>query len=141
LPYFPEFGPLLTVPDQRLAKTLRLVLPPVLAGVVLFGLSFVGAERVLASRTQPGSRDVDLFAAIVAKVVAGLPYYSVLAEELPARGYPIRPMFVWRLPTLSWLLAGIPPAVAQGLLWIIGALAIWSWAKVLRLRWAPQCSC
>jgi hypothetical protein len=105
-----------------------------LAGLVLFGLAFIGRDRVLELRTSPGSRDNDLFAAVAARVAAGEPYYTVMADELPARGYPVRPVFAWRLPTLSWLLAGLPLGVAQVLLWAIGALTIWAWARVLRLR-------
>ncbi|MCC7044989.1 MAG: hypothetical protein IT183_14080 [Acidobacteria bacterium] len=110
------------------------MLPAVMAGVILFGLAFIGTARALVPDTPPDVRDVDLYAAVAARVDAGESYYAVVAEEMPTRGYAVRPVFHWRLPTLAWLLAGLPLPVAHGLLWAIGALTIGVWARVLRLR-------
>jgi hypothetical protein len=108
---------------------------PTLAALTLFGLAFVGVDPVLRERTKPGSRDVDLYAAIASRVAGGESYYDVVAEEQPARGYPVRPVFTWRPPTLAWLLAALRSrAAAHLLLWIVGALSVWGWARVLRLR-------
>ena len=87
----------------------------------------------LPPASEGGSSDLQMYSAVTARVAAGENYYRVLAEELPNRGYAIRPVFNWRLPTLTWLNA-IPPTRVWGravlgllggattILWI---LAIW----------------
>lgn len=104
-------------------------------GALLFAASFVGADSANRSGPRPDIKDPDLYAAVVARVAAGENYYAALREELPARGYAVRPLFHWRLPTLAWLLAAVPSTWAAACLWTIGALAIVAWAPILRPRW------
>ncbi len=82
--------------------------------------------------------DLVMYRAIATRVAAGEPYYPVLAQELPARGYAIRPLFNWRLPTLVWINA-LPPAHAWGriLLAVTGLSVIVLWLMVVR-RSAPR---
>jgi hypothetical protein len=55
-------------------------------------------------------------------------YHAAVAAELPARGYAIRPVFNWRLPTLAWLNA-LPPSPLWGrvCLWGLGLTVITLW--------------
>jgi len=104
-------------------------------GALLFAASFVGADSANRSGPRPDIKDPDLYAAVVSRVAGGENYYAVLREELPARGYAVRPLFHWRLPTLAWLLAALPPTWAAVCLWTIGGLAIAAWTPILRPRW------
>ncbi len=82
---------------------------------------------------EGGGNDIKMYSAIAARVAAGENYYRVLADELPARGYAIRPVFNWRLPTLSWLNAIPPPRVwSRVLLVAIGAAVIVLWLVAIR---------
>jgi hypothetical protein len=69
-----------------------------------------------------------MYAAVTARVAAGDGYYEVLAQELPARGYAVRPVFNWRLPTLTHLNAALPSiAWSRGLLMLFGLISIALW--------------
>jgi len=75
--------------------------------------------------------DLDLYRAIIQRVGAGGDYYSVAAEELRKGGYPLKPFFTFRLPTLTLIHAHIPAAailVAQGLL-ALAVLLVW-WRRL-----------
>ena len=104
-------------------------------GALLFAASFVGADSANRSGPRPDIKDPDLYAAVVSRIAGGENYYAALREELPARGYAVRPLFHWRLPTLAWLLAALTPTWAAVCLWTIGGLAIAAWTPVLRPRW------
>jgi hypothetical protein len=71
--------------------------------------------------------DVLLYEGEVAAVRAGGDYYRVAADAQRNGGYPVRPMFTMRLPTLVVALALIPPRLAPLLLWALcaGVLAAW----------------
>jgi len=104
-------------------------------GALLFAASFVGADSANRSGPRPDIKDPDLYAAVVSRIAGGENYYAALREELPARGYAVRPLFHWRLPTLAWLLAALTPTWAAVCLWTIGGLAIVAWTPILRPRW------
>jgi hypothetical protein len=71
--------------------------------------------------------DVLLYEGEVAAVRAGGDYYRVAADAQRSGGYPVRPMFTMRLPTLVVSLAAIPAWAAPLLLWAlcIGVTAAW----------------
>jgi hypothetical protein len=82
---------------------------------------------------EGGGSDLKMYSAITARVAAGENYYRVLADELPARGYATRPVFNWRLPTLSWLNAIPPPRIwSRVLLVAIGVAVIVLWLVAIR---------
>ena len=64
-----------------------------------------------ADRKRTGPNDISLYTAEVQRVHAGESYYAVLADELPARGYPTRSVFNWRTPLPVWLIGMLPDAV------------------------------
>jgi hypothetical protein len=103
---------------------------------VLLGWGFVVASRGKAALPPPsegGSSDLKMYSAVTARVAAGENYYRVLAEELPSRGYAIRPVFNWRLPTLTWVNA-IPPTRFWGrtVLVLMGSATTIFWLLAIR---------
>ncbi|HUR20587.1 MAG TPA: hypothetical protein VMZ90_07255 [Vicinamibacterales bacterium] len=106
-----------------------------IAVCLLIAWGFVAASRRSASSLPQGvaGSDLQLYRAITARVAAGENYYHVLADELPARNYATRPVFNWRLPTLTWLNA-IPPSPDWGraILIVLGATLVGSWLIVIR---------
>lgn len=114
---------------------------PVVALVVVvligWGLSAPARGTALLNSTEPGlqGRDVQLYAGVTARVADGEDYYAVLADELPARGYATRPVFNWRLPTLTWMNAMLPStAWSQGLLILVGFGVVMAWARLLQIE-------
>lgn len=112
----------------------RLWLWAAVAGLIAWGL--IGTARgqtTLPVPAKDGTTDVKLYNAITARVAAGEPYYQVLAQELPARGYAIRPIFNWRLPTLTWINA-LPPSPYWGraVLAAIGIASMVLWIGAMR---------
>ena len=84
---------------------------------LLLAWGLVVAARGKASLPPPtegGSNDLQMYSAVTARVAAGENYYRVLAEELPNRGYAIRPVFNWRLPTVRLDSQALRRAVAGG---------------------------
>jgi hypothetical protein len=71
--------------------------------------------------------DVLLYEGEVAAVRAGGDYYRVAADAQRQGGYPVRPMFTMRLPTLVVALASIPPWAAPILLWALCASVAATW--------------
>jgi hypothetical protein len=107
---------------------------PVAALLLAWGLVAAGRGTVgLPEPTAGASNDLQMYSAVTARVAAGENYYRVLADELPARGYAIRPVFNWRLPTLTWLNT-IPPTRVWGrvLLVLLGAAATILWLIAIK---------
>lgn len=99
------------------------------------------ASAVPEERTDPA-----LYRAEADRVRAGENYYDVLADELPARGYPTRSVFNWRTPLPVWLIGALPGAAwGKALLAAMGlALALASFEAVARdgsVRRAAGTSC
>lgn len=84
-------------------------------------------------RAPRGPSDVLLYRAEIERMQGGATYYEAAAAELPARGYPTRSLFNWRLPLPMWLLARLPdPRIGKALL-IVAACAV-GWIGVRTLR-------
>jgi len=103
---------------------------------VLLAWGLIAAARggtALPALRDGGSSDLAMYRAITARVAAGEDYYRVLAAELPVRGYAIRPVFNWRLPTLTWINAAPPsPVWGRVLLVVVGMAAMVLWLLVAR---------
>ncbi len=102
--------------------------------LVVWGMVAASRGRIaLPAPATTGSTDVRLYEAITARVAAGQGYYEALAVELPSRGYAVRPVFNWRLPTLTWINALPPsPLWGRGLIVGIGVGAIVLWLMAIR---------
>src|SRR5579863_419975 len=96
----------------------------------------LAAQASAASATSPGLDDRDpdlvLYHRIIEGIRDGGDYYSVVARELRAGGYPVRPFVAFREPLLAELLAHVSPAAGLLLLRALIAATILAWA--LRLR-------
>ena len=77
---------------------------------------------------QPKDRgDIALYRQVARQVAAGESYYSAAAELHRQRGYPLKPFYTMRLPTLAWLAAGAGERALVVAAWVLllGALAAW----------------
>ena len=108
-----------------------------LAGLCAFLVAVSLSPRAIVNPGKPEGRSVGdpaLYRAEAERVRAGEPYYDVLAEELPARGYPTRSVFNWRTPLPVWLIGKLPSAGwGKTLLGLLGlALLIASFEAIAR---------
>ena len=79
------------------------------------------------------SGDVDMYRAVVERVNVGEGYYSALGDELRSRGYPTKPFFHWRLPTLLWSLGQLPDCrIGQVVLLLLVVIMVASWLIPLK---------
>lgn len=83
----------------------------------------------LAANPQDPERDTDLalYDAVTARVAAGENYYRVAVEEQRVRGFPVRPGFAVRLPTLATLSAALGPAGINLAALLLGTLTAAAW--------------
>lgn len=132
------------------ARTRCAGLPPTPALVILLllGLSLVASLStvrsvhgyVAAYEAVPESEisDYRLYQGIAAQVRAGRPYYAAAIEAQRKHHYPVRPFFTVRLPTLSWLVAGLSPMGAQALLLLLAVVTVKAWSD--RMAWNAHAS-
>lgn len=103
------------------------VLALVVAAIVFcvwVSLSPMGQGRADVETPASGS-DIALYKALVERVHRGESYYAVLAEELPARGYPTQSVFNWRTPLPMWIIGVAPqPMFAKVLLCILAGAVV-----------------
>ncbi len=113
----------------------RLVLL-VLVLLTLYGLAGVIAhpsrEPTPTSAPSPDKGDVALYRAIVGHMAASEGYYTAVAREQHARGYPTRPFVTWRLPTLAWVIDQLGENLALSLLRLLVLLAILAWIQAMK---------
>ncbi len=107
------------------------------AGMTVFLLAVALSPRAIVNpgqRPAQGIGDPALYRGEAERVHAGELYYDVLAEELPARGYPTRSVFNWRTPLPVWLIGTLPRVDwGKGLLALLGlALVVASFEAVAR---------
>jgi hypothetical protein len=129
-------------------KTRCAGLPPPLAIVffLLLGLLVVAsisarapAQAVIAARAAaaPKVTDLALYQSLAAQVNSGRDYYAAATETQRALGYPLRPFFTVRLPTLTWLIAALSPRGAHLLILVLVAATIVAWAVYLARILSP----
>jgi hypothetical protein len=108
---------------------------------ILLVWGLFAASRGKAGLPPPlggGGSDLQMYAAVTKRVAAGENYYRVLADELPSRGYATRPLFNWRLPTLTWLNI-LPPTRLWSRVVLVGlcCAVILMWVVVLK-QFSPR---
>lgn len=89
--------------------------------------------------TTAEASDLDLYREIITRTRGGEPYYGAAAASLRENGYPLKPIFTFRLPVLHWLFARLGDRVmmgAQGLL-ALGIVAAWFWRLRDRMPLVP----
>lgn len=113
-----------------LARLLLLIL------ILLAGYGMKSQFDSLATRSQNQTKhvtDADLYHAIIARMRGGENYYSATSAELGSRGYPTKPFFTWRLPTLALLLSAAgSDGVAKAIFIGLAVLVLIAWFFALR---------
>lgn len=95
---------------------------------VVDGIWAKAKQQKTKASPYAGEGDAALYRKIVERVSAGEPYYAAATAEQRTRGYPTKPVFAIRLPTLATLFAwlgegGIRLAAALAM---VAAIAAWS---------------
>jgi hypothetical protein len=113
-------------------KVLSLVLGLILW--IAYGLSLTlspdaisSRDTVTAASKRSGMTDLKLYEAISERVAAGDDYYSAAAQLHRQEGFPLKPFFTMRLPTLATIVATLGLAGSQALLWSLLAITLMIW--------------
>ena len=94
-----------------------------------------GTAAPPATIDEVRGNDLDMYAAVTEQVAGGRGYYQVLATELTRRGYAIRPLFNWRMPTLTWINVGLKYSwMRRGVLIGLGVAVIFLWLAAIWQR-------
>jgi hypothetical protein len=105
--------------------------------LALWGATCGDAADIRVGPAARGPSDIDNQVAVLMRVMAGEPYYPVVAEELRRRGYPTNSPLNFRLPTLVWFLAfvgSLKLAMIVLLLLGVATTAFWCWHLVQQRR-------
>lgn len=100
------------------------------AGQTVVDAIWAKAEQGSAKSSKyAGQGDAELYRQIVKRVSTGEPYYAAATSEQRTRGYPTKPVFAVRLPTLAtlfaWFGVGGMQVIALGVM--IATIGAWSW--------------
>lgn len=98
----------------------------------MVGLSALTVWAVVSPAAQPGdapsgpsdSSDIDLYRAIVNRMIDGASYYQAVGVEQSARNYPVSPAPAVREPTLAWLISTLGSGLSYALLVLLAACAV-----------------
>lgn len=112
--------------NQAVAVALFLLL--ILAGA----LASVRDSVAPTPRAAIEQSDVSVHDGVVGALRGGEPYYPAAARMLRAGNYPLKPFLAFRLPTLSVVLAALPPALPILLLLLLAAGTAYAWWQRLR---------
>jgi len=101
-------------------------------GIALIGLVVLGLWSVLAGSSTSVSRasstdtdtDIALYNAIIERMDRGESYYEAVADEQPARHYPVSPVVAVREPTLAWFVSTVGRPAAVGVMLALGIAAL-----------------
>jgi hypothetical protein len=74
--------------------------------------------------------DAELYAKVISEVRNGTPYYASVVRNHRENGYPLRPFFTVRMPTLATLSAMLPPSGARFLLLGLIVAAGMAWFRL-----------
>lgn len=88
----------------------------------------ISPEKMRSAASAGIVGDGYLYQAIVHRMKSGASYYVAASTEQRARGYPLRPVFTVREPTLAWLMSSLPSDLAQKIcLAMLGLLGLGGW--------------
>lgn len=125
----------ITTRCARLRPPFAAVLMLLLGLVVVASISVLPTAQAMidagiAATSRPTSRITDqtLYRILAGQVGSGRDYYVAATESQRQWGYPTRPFFTVRLPTLTWLIAALSPAGARLLLLLVVATTAAAWA-------------
>lgn len=111
--------------DDLTPRGARLYLAAIaLAAATLVAISLSPSRKELGAAVGGGEGDVALYHAVVNRMRGGEGYYSAMAVELPARGYPSAKLLNWRTPGPMWLNAQLPAGGGKAVLCSLAFFAI-----------------
>jgi hypothetical protein len=110
----------------------RIILVALLAIVVAGETINISRLRAPSAATVEGPRDIELFAAVVARVRAGSAYYPAMDAELRRWRYPTASVFNWRTPLVYSTTAALGPAGMRAILVLLGFAALMLTIAVVR---------
>jgi hypothetical protein len=108
--------------------------------LVLATLIAIMALSALAPSVKTGSpprtsksrmTDAELYTKVISEVRSGTPYYASVVRNHRENGYPLRPFFTVRMPTLAKLSAMLPPSGARFLLLGLIVAAGIAWFRLI----------
>ncbi|MFH1311999.1 MAG: hypothetical protein ABIJ00_02120, partial [Candidatus Eisenbacteria bacterium] len=115
-----------------LAPRNALLIVLVVMAIVIYGLIVYHPTPPTVDEEKAGGEDLRCYRSIVERIRAGEGYYEAAGDELRTRGYDTHSVFNWRLPSLAWLLAGLPrTGVGRVLLIVLSSLTVLMWTRVL----------
>jgi len=103
-----------------------------LVAVVLAASAFELTPRTSSVDVKAPVSDAELHLAVVADLQRGVSFHDAFGFELRHLHYPLRSIFNWRQPLLSWTLAFVPHA--DWILYVLG-VALLSSAWFVQQRW------
>ena len=102
-----------------------------LLALASYGVGLTSSRELITDAGH--GEDAALYAGIVRDMRAGQGYYAAAEAQLRSRGYPMKSVFNWRLPTLAWLFSFLPSdGAARGVLGGLAMLALAAWFAALR---------
>ncbi len=109
---------------------MRILVP--LVAVVLAVSAFELTPRVTSVNVKSTGSDAELHGAVIADLQHGQAFHDAFGIELRRLHYPVRSIFNWRQPLLSWTLAFVPHG--DWIVYVLGALLLSS-AWFVQHRW------
>lgn len=115
--------------SPRAARTVLIAF----AALAIFcvGVTFSPLKSDHRFHNMPGEGDLALYKAEAKRMQSGESYYSAVAAELRARGYPMQSPFNWRTPLPLWFFGKLPSPAAPILLGATSALVLLLGFRVL----------
>jgi hypothetical protein len=89
------------------------------------------AAPMADSEGRPRDHDLAVYDAVIARMQAGEGYYDVVLEEHRKVGFPVRPGFAVRLPTLAWLAATLGDSGLTAAAFVLFVAVVWAWWRRL----------
>lgn len=114
--------------------------------LILWGLLTGSRVPETARSDDPDRTDAGLYGAIIDRMNDGAGYYSAVAIEQPARGYPTSPSMNIREPTLAWAVSLVGEPAMVAVLWALTiaalGLSIWVYGQTeqSRMSWIGACA-
>lgn len=104
--------------------------------LILWGMLTGSRVPETAVSDDTDRTDSALYSAIVDRMNDGDGYYTAVASEQPARGYPISPAMNVREPTLAWVTSVVGGPAMVAVLWLLAltalGLSIWVYGQTER---------
>ena len=98
---------------------------------ILFAFVLMLALAGPAHGADPREMDIELYRSIAEQVAEGRPYHEAAVETQREVGYPLRPFYTVRMPTLAWLDAWLGPTGMTFLAYGLLLATLFAWHRSL----------